>query len=298
MSWTAWRLARPAALGSTVLVVVLAGFLLVTGIHLRATLASSGLLSCLSDGGTRTSCSDQASSFYAVVNSLLGGKPVLTYVTLVPGLLGAFIGGPLLARELETGTVRLAWTQSITRTRWLAGRTSIAAAVLVTATVALSTLTTYWRRPVDAVDGRFEPTGYNLEGIVPIGYAVLAFAAGVFAGALLRRSAAAIAVAIGAYLLVHVVVETQLRPRFLAPLTLTYGTRPPATLPSGAGGDWLLQQQVPKPGADLTLYPYSITYQPADRFWTFQAIEFGITLAVAAVLAVLAFAWIRRRRSG
>jgi len=36
-----------------------------------------------------------------------------------PALLGIFWGAPLIARELETGTCRLAWNQSVTRTRWL-----------------------------------------------------------------------------------------------------------------------------------------------------------------------------------
>jgi ABC-type multidrug transport system ATPase subunit len=33
-----------------------------------------------------------------------------------PVLIGMFWGAPLVARELETGTFRLAWTQSVTRT--------------------------------------------------------------------------------------------------------------------------------------------------------------------------------------
>jgi hypothetical protein len=36
-----------------------------------------------------------------------------------PAFIGAFWGAPLIARERETGTLRLAWTQSITRRRWL-----------------------------------------------------------------------------------------------------------------------------------------------------------------------------------
>ena len=36
----------------------------------------------------------------------------------VPLLLGAFVGAPVLARELETGTFRYAWTQAFGRWRW------------------------------------------------------------------------------------------------------------------------------------------------------------------------------------
>jgi len=34
-----------------------------------------------------------------------------------------FIGAPLLAREFEHGTFRLAWTQGISRRRWLLSKT-------------------------------------------------------------------------------------------------------------------------------------------------------------------------------
>ena len=51
-------------------------------------------------------------------------------VLFVPGIVGVFWGAPLVARELEAGTHRLAWSQSVSRTRWLAvklGLTGLAA---------------------------------------------------------------------------------------------------------------------------------------------------------------------------
>ena len=36
----------------------------------------------------------------------------------VPALIGAFVGAPVLARELESGTSRFAWTQGFGRWRW------------------------------------------------------------------------------------------------------------------------------------------------------------------------------------
>src|SRR4051812_50063354 len=46
-----------------------------------------------------------------------GGIAVLA---VAPALIGIFWGAPLVARELETGTYRLVWNQSVTRGRWLA----------------------------------------------------------------------------------------------------------------------------------------------------------------------------------
>ena len=45
-------------------------------------------------------------------------QPVLVGFFALPPLLGVFVGAPLLARELESGTFRLIWTQSVTRLRW------------------------------------------------------------------------------------------------------------------------------------------------------------------------------------
>src|SRR5262245_11880941 len=44
---------------------------------------------------------------------------------LVPALIGAFWGAPLVARELETGTHRLVWNQSVPRRRWLAVKLTV-----------------------------------------------------------------------------------------------------------------------------------------------------------------------------
>ena len=48
----------------------------------------------------------------------------LAYV--VPAVIGIFWGAPMIAREIEAGTYRLVWTQSITRTRWLVSKLGVA----------------------------------------------------------------------------------------------------------------------------------------------------------------------------
>ena len=59
-----------------------------------------------------------------------GSYPQLKFAGCVlvalPALVGAFWGAPLVARELESGTYRLAWAQSVTRTRWLAVKLAVA----------------------------------------------------------------------------------------------------------------------------------------------------------------------------
>jgi ABC-type transport system involved in multi-copper enzyme maturation permease subunit len=46
-------------------------------------------------------------------------------VVVIPGFLGVFWGAPLVAGELESGSFRLAWTQDVSRIRWLALRLAV-----------------------------------------------------------------------------------------------------------------------------------------------------------------------------
>ena len=115
-----------------------------------------------------------------------------------PAVIGAFWGAPLVARELEAGTHRLVWNQSVTRTRWLAtklGTVTLAAAAAVgVLTVAVS----WWADPLDgaisstrgSLPSRITPVTFAMRGIVPVSYAVFAVVLGVTVGVVLRRSAA------------------------------------------------------------------------------------------------------------
>jgi hypothetical protein len=72
-------------------------------------------------------------------------------VIVAPGLLGAFWGAPLVAAELESGSFRLAWTQDVSRTRWLAWRLAVTG-LAATATAGLASwLVTWWAGPLDRV---------------------------------------------------------------------------------------------------------------------------------------------------
>jgi len=112
--------------------------------------------------------------------------PVYTLTILslaVPLLFGMFWGSPAVARERETGTVQFAWTQSVTRRRWLSVKTGwllLAGAVFGSA---VAGLVTWWYAPLNALhQNQFQQGWFDLQGIVPIGYAVFAVALGIAAG--------------------------------------------------------------------------------------------------------------------
>ena len=138
-------------------------------------------------------------------------------VYLLPALLGIFWGAPLIARELETGTHRLAWNQSVTRTRWLAVKLAAGCAIAATSTGLLSWAVTVWSQRVDSAShDRMLPLLFGARGIVPVAYAVFAFVLGVTTGMLLRRvvpaMAATLAIYVGAVVAMPLWVRAHLVP--------------------------------------------------------------------------------------
>lgn len=138
-------------------------------------------------------------------------------VLVVPALVGLFWGAPLVASELESGTYRLAWTQSVSRTRWLAARLAVVGGTTALAAGLVSLTVSWWAAPLDrARDAPFAT--FDSRGIVPIGYALFAFALAVALGALLRSALPAIVTGLVAFVAVRLCANHWLRPRYLAPL--------------------------------------------------------------------------------
>ena len=62
-------------------------------------------------------------------------------------LIGAFAGAPVLARELETGTFRYAWTQGFGRWRWALAKLVLLAVVLAAAAAACGVVVSWYYQP-------------------------------------------------------------------------------------------------------------------------------------------------------
>src|SRR4029077_16404302 len=136
-------------------------------------------------------------------------------------LAGVFVGAPLLARELEFGTYRFAWTQGVSRRRWLLSKTALLAAGTVVAAGVASLMVMWWRSPFDTLDGRISPSGFDIEGVVVPAYALFALAVGGRAGLRFRRTVPAMTATLIVFVATRLVVLAFLRPNFLAPLHRT-----------------------------------------------------------------------------
>ncbi len=313
MTWVTWRQYRRQGALAAALFAVLAVVLLITGLHM-AQMWHSYLAGCMQ----HSSCGHLSLNSPTLTTLVVGTSAV----ALLPGL---FWGAPMVAHELETGTSQFAWTQSITRRRWLAVRAGwllLAAAVLAGA---VSALVTWWSSPDNALYANaFEANKFDVTYIVPVGYAVFAMALGICAGALLRRTLPALAVTLAGFVALRALIAQGLRPHYMTPVTVYYNLMglyapkgsylsvsqgivgPNGKPPVGGLGSYVFNgapipvvcaKSIQNPGPCMTAHGYRqyLAYQPASRFWAFQGIETGIFLVLAAALLAVTY-WVLRRR--
>ncbi|MFD4668887.1 ABC transporter permease subunit [Lentzea sp. NPDC058450] len=322
MTWLIWRQHRTEVCVLGLLVAVFGVALLVLGTQAHD-LFPGGPARCAGEGGVTEACEAsflRLDDEYGYVENLLAG------FYLLPVVIGAFLGAPLLARELEDGTWQLAWTQAVSRMRWLATKLLALAGVTVALTGTFTAVLTWFREPFDAWEGRFQYDAFDVEGLVPVAYALFAFGAATAAGALLRRSLPAFGVALGAFLAARMSVALLARPAYATPLT---STEPIPVGPNAQAGhrpasgfaDWViedgyadasgralssteyreLETAAQRAGTDLEEFLHARgvrefkVYHPADRFWTFQLIEAALFVVVAAVLIGVVVWRVRRR---
>ena len=325
MIWLTWRLHRTESVIGLALIALLALALVPTGLDVAHTYRSMGLAACV-DGAASDdaiiSCNQLTNAFFEEFNTVRG---LVDWLNFLPVIVAMLLAAPFL-NELEHGSFRMSWTQSITRTRWAAYRIG---AILGTAGLlgaAWRTAMTWWLRPFSEQQGIFPPNDFNFQGIVPIAYFLFAAALILAAGSISRRTVATLVVALVVFLPIRLGIEGKLRPRYQAPLTAIEETNGPPSLAEGAveRRDWVVSQglldaegnrlsgdefgalcppDVRREGVQVMpvdcveahgLRRYE-EYQPAGRFWRFQLIESAIYLSLSAGLVALAFWWVTRR---
>ena len=342
LTWIAWRQHRAALTGLAALLGACALALGITGLRMQSAHAALARGGCSVLGAVVSSrCGQLEGAYYHAGYPLTGNASLVTIgLWALPVLTGMFVAAPLLAREYEAGTYRFAWTQAASRTRWLAAKLILPGAVLTAASGAFGALLSWWLSLVDQLSGgsRWQPAGFGSTAVTFAAWTLLAFAAGVFAGALVRRTVPAMAAAggcIAALLLVTykrldtllVSVSPLVRPVTLlntapyqpgSPLpTFLLGTAvnvaaPPGSwplrtwvtgvhgrLPGGSAVQRFLSLSPPAENRWLAAHHLTVwaAYQPAGRFWLFQAAEGGACLLLALALAA-GTAWLVRRQPG
>ena len=323
MIWVSWRQQRTETLIAAAILALIAALLVPTGIEMASAYHHDGLSTCLTQN-TSNAC-DQAIRGFTQRFQGLGN--LLGWFTLVPGLIGVLLAAPFVG-ELETGTYRLAWTQSITRRRWITTKLAFAVAAALLVALTLTLLVTWWRAPFVHLEGRIGTGAYDAEGTVVFGYTLFGLGLALAAGVIWRRTVPAVVVAFAGYVAARIFVDTWLRQRLVTPLTATWHAFAPVSrgpgrvdaAPASLNHAWVISERP----SDKLGHPISVqlgdcsraaashiknaivdgncivqngagymhaVYQPASRFWLLQGIETALFGGTALALILFAAWW-------
>jgi hypothetical protein len=322
LGWVAWRRYRPLLVTTVGLLSLVAVFLIIRGLQMRHAYASVRHCSPVASAA----CGFAFAHFHDTYGNV---GPIGGMLVFVPGLIGAFAGAPLLAREFETGTYRYAWTQGAGRTRWAGALLAPGAAAVICVSAAFGALYTWYYQPLIASGSvpRLHPSIFPVTGIAAAGWAALGFSVGALAGTIVRRVVPALVATLAAWTGLAFIASHLRDHDYLTPL-VTRRMQLPAT--DNTIGQWwthagvrvgqatlnrVLQtagaptlnggsvsatpgQRAIDPVQYLLNHGYTqwTSFQPDNRYWTFQGIEFGWLLIVSLVL-LTATLWLIRRRS-
>ncbi|GAA1170191.1 ABC-type transport system involved in multi-copper enzyme maturation permease subunit [Kitasatospora gansuensis] len=302
--WLAWRQSRPAVLVLAVGLLLATAALLVTHFAVSSTVETMRATKCYSPGAwDRESC-------YALVQKVEWSatlyldvlQPALTFLPL---LIGMLLGAPLVAQELERGTHRLVWVQSVTPTRWLAARIGVpmVAVTLTTGALALLSSWVWWTDIVHSpalFDPPFQGFTYPVLGPALLTWSLFSFALGLAVGLWRRRTVSAILLT-GLLGLVGMGVMRLLRPALYPVLS---GFQPFDRVHGGFAqptNAWLVESgpvlaDGTRQATFCTRDCDSLTgwwgeYHPASHLVPIQLIESGILLLLTAALVT----WTVRR---
>jgi hypothetical protein len=317
MACVTWRQHRIALAGVAALLGVLAVYLWLTGLQVHHAYAAAAACHPAFSPACEAlrSASNSTDATAHEIAALLQGVPVLV---------GAFLGAPLLARELEAGTFRYAWTQGMGRWRWTVAKLMLLALTVAAAAGAFGILFSWYFGPIVASGDEtpFLATVFDLYPLALAAWTLAAFAIGALAGMLIRRVVPAIAATLAAWSGLAITTGAVLRPHYLTPAVTAN--------PNGQDSAWIISQwythggkpvsqsvinhilekdPIHRVGPDAAMYAIDpprylaqhgylswISYQPASRFWTFQWIEGDWLLALSALLIAVTI-WLVRRRA-
>jgi len=327
MAWVTWRQHRVALTGLVVALAAIGTYTWIVGLQLHHAYAAE--LACHPAGSA--ACLQLTSGFNSVGGFLTNGW----ILQLVPALIGAFVGAPVLAREMETGTYRYAWTQGFGRWRWTLAKLAGLAVAVTAAASAISVLFSWYYQPYFGADNQarslseltsLAPSLFDLRGVAFGAWTLAAFAIGALAGMLIRKVVPAIVATLVAYAGLAIATGVWLREHYFAPLVTRSLNVPSAVWIvsqhwATKGGQTVSQtvlyqvlqgapaQVAGKEGGGpnlhaLVAWQYLVqhgyiqvtSYQPATRFWAFQWMEAGWLLGLSVLLIAVTM-WLVCRRA-
>lgn len=230
---------------------------------------------------------------------------------VLPLLTGLFVAGPMVARELESGTYRLVWAQSVTPVRWLAAKLAVPVVAVLAGVSALAAVYTWtWSAaPAGLLPGQRWDRSFDMLGPAPVAHTLLATALGALVGLLVKRTGPAMGATLVAFGAVRWGLSA-LRPRLISPVTELS-----AAIPGLIRGDddWIVERgmitntgaRIPEPHCGVGVSPgdcvaqhhaagWYVDWHPGSHLWPLEWAEAGVAVGLAACAAGAAL-WVIRR---
>jgi hypothetical protein len=268
MIWLTWRRHRPALFVMGGALIAIAVWMVVVGHSFEVASRTRGPNGCF---GNLVFCNGVSHGWFSFQNQA-GYLDVFLF--MVPCVLGIVLGAPLVAGELQSHTNRLAWTQSISRSRWLVIKWSVVGLSAIALAALLQVVAQWWSGHVlvnfletSSVPGtdRIAPRLFGITGIVPIAYTLFAFALAVALGAIFRRTLWAVVGTIIGYAASAVLLVFNIRPyRLFSPVFV-----PQLTGPNGTSVAFMPQTVLSRPawslGFGFRLFPGVVSPYSANE---------------------------------
>ncbi len=225
MAWVTWCQHRVALISVGTLMAAAALYLWFAGHQLHHAYAAATACQPLNS----IACHGLINRFNGMNDFLANGG----IFQLFPPLIGVFVGAPVLARELEAGTFRYAWSQGFGRWRWALAKLSLLGIFVAAIAGIFGVLLSWYYGPYysdgsqavafakELSTSQFSPFGaslFDLHGITFAGWTLAAFAIGSLSGMLVRRVVPAIVTSLGAYGVLAFATAIFLRRHYLTPL--------------------------------------------------------------------------------
>lgn len=220
MTWIVWRQQRPMIITFALGLVVAVAAILLLRAGMVADLSARNLLDCV--GKDLDACRGRAANEFqsAWFNRMHAAQGL---VLVAPALVGVFVGAPLFAREYEQGTHALAFTQSVSRTRWMATKFVVAGVPGLLFVAVFQVVVHSWLDAAGGLGplamGPYYFTTFDAQGVSPSAYTLFAYTLGMFTGAFFKRTLVAMSLTLGVFVAVRTVL-TGLREHLITPTRL------------------------------------------------------------------------------
>ena len=220
MTWVEWRRQRSIVSAFFLVAVLLAAWLLITGLHEQSLWHQ--YLSAPCRGGKGVTSSKQSSCEQLQWSIFDAGRYNL-YTQVLGEILGPLFGLVLgvtaVASEFERKTTRLAWTQSESRARWLTSKFVVSIASMAIILVPLCFLFSWWVSASHMV--RITPKGFPIAGFMGVAYGIFCFALVAALGPFIRRAAWVFAVGLVLFTALFFTMQVQVLPNLVTPSVAT-----------------------------------------------------------------------------